>query len=213
MNPLLPRRAMLLGSFAAAQAVGLSDACAQPRPTSAASAEQWLNAQAAAAWSGARDRRRRAPAPPVATPAPQVAKTAPAADQGQPRQGEREGADAALSEATRAEADARRQKANAERARALEDAKNRAEQAERREAILRRIAAIWGAGPGFTGVGAGAWTFTGIGAGTWTYTGVGAGSGFTGITASLASAINSTAPSVRIAFVPVYPWVWTVVIY
>ena len=150
-----------------------SQAAPPRRPSLALPPEAWLAAEAAAAWSGMRDRPRgeslralRAveESDPSPDSGPVAASTTTAAAAPSPDAGAEDTA-SPPEEPVALEEDAR----------ASEDAKDRARQALARQ----RIAALYGGGEGYTGVGAGAWGHTGVGGGDG-FTGIGGGQGFTG---------------------------------
>jgi len=175
------------------------------------SPERWLAMQAAAAWSGQRDRLRtvasavrRAPSPSSSVKEPSDAED-PGADEGK-----------ALPDETREEASTVQVGAPAG------DGVTPAESDEGDEAVgpeegtssstdddaLRRyVAAVFGSGRGYTGVGAGDAAYTGIGAGAGFtgvgagdgFTGIGAGPGFTGMLASLPSGAATSSSSIPVA--------------
>jgi hypothetical protein len=69
---------------------------------------------------------------------------------------------------------------------------------------FQMLALVYGAGQGFTGVGAGAWGYTGAGAGDG-YTGAGAGDGYTGVTGSSTTYASMSAappPGVELMWTP-----------
>jgi len=140
------------------------------------SPERWLALQAAAAWSGKRDK----PRPVVPLPSPSVA----------PPEGDVSPSDTADLAETAEEpsatttpaseaADQREEVAKDDEV-ASESTSSSYTDEEEEKALRIYEAATIGAGSGYTGVGAGDAGYTGIGAGAG-FTGIGAGNGFTGM--------------------------------
>jgi hypothetical protein len=173
------------------------------------SPERWLAMQAAAAWSGQRDRLRTVASAVRRDPSPSSSVEAPS-------DGEEPGSDEGkvLPDETHEEA------STAEVGTPVGDGATPAESDEAEvgdeavgpeegtpssggdEELRRYVAATFGAGRGYTGVGAGDAGYTGMGAGAG-FTGVGAGDGFTGVgagpgfTGTLASLPSGAAASSR----------------
>ena len=178
------------------------------------SPERWLAMQAAAAWSGQRDRLRtvasavrRGPAPSSSVKEPSDAED-PGADEGKalPDETQEEASTVEVGapvgdDVTPAESD---EGDVGDEAVGPEEGTSSSTDDD---ALRSYVAAVFGSGRGYTGVGAGDAAYTGIGAGAGFtgvgagdgFTGVGAGPGFTGMLASLPSGAATSSSSIPVA--------------
>lgn len=168
------------------------------------SPERWLALQSAAAWSGKRDK----PRPVVALPSPSE----------EPPEGEV--SDTAELATETAEVPSATTSPSSDEVAAVEsedvakedevasESTSSSKAAEEEEKALRIYeAALVGAGPGYTGMGAGDAGYTGIGAGAGFtgfgagngFTGMGAGPGFTGMFASIPSEATASTRSTQLS--------------